>query len=107
MTDSPKHQEERILWVLQSAWPNWVPAPELSRIALQYNSRIFSLRHHHGWLIANRVRTVDGVKHGEFRLGSRPVPSSAELRRGAGQSPLPPGSGLLFDPPPERHRDDG
>jgi hypothetical protein len=104
VTDSPKHQEDRILWLLQSAWPNWVPAPALSRIALQYGSRIFTLRHRRGILIANRVRIVDGVKHGEFRLGSQPVPSSAELRR-AGPS-LSPESGSLFgDISPERYPD--
>jgi hypothetical protein len=62
-------QEERILCLLQAAWPSWTPAPELARISLQYSARIFSLRRN-GWLIENRVRVVDGVRHGEFRLGS-------------------------------------
>jgi hypothetical protein len=80
-------QENRILWLLSAAWPNWTPAPELAKISLQYNSRIFSLRRQKGWLIENRVCVEDGIRHGEFRLGSRPIPPSKELRRGAGLSP--------------------
>ena len=80
MTDAPRNQEDKILWMLQAAWPGWVPSPQLARISLQYSARIFSLRRKKGWLIENRVRTVDGVKHGEFRLGPRPIPSSKELR---------------------------
>ena len=80
MTDAPTNQEEKILWILQAAWPGWVPSPQLARISLQYSARIFSLRRKKGWLIENRVRTVDGVKHGEFRLGPRPIPSNKELR---------------------------
>lgn len=101
MTDAPKSQEQRILWALQSAWPNWVPSPTLAKISLQYGARIFSARKR-GWLIENRVRTVDGMRHGEFRLGSKPILPSAELRRGA----EPPVTESLF-PETERHRDDG
>ena len=70
-----KSQENRILWLLEAAWPNWTPAPELAKISLQYNSRIFSLRRQKGWLIENRVRVEDGIRHGEFRLGPRPIPA--------------------------------
>ena len=80
MTDAPKNQEQRILWLLESSWPNEVPALALARISLQYSARIFALRKK-GWLITNRVETVDGVKHGFFRLGPRPIPASKELRR--------------------------
>ena len=104
MTDAPKNQEERILWKLQAVWPGWVSAPELAKISLQYSARIFSLRRKKGWLIENRVLIVDGAKHGEFRLGSRPVPSSAELRKSARPSPKPaPVSDSLFgDLSPDR-----
>jgi hypothetical protein len=81
-----KSQENRILWLLEAAWPNWVPAPELSKISLQYGRAIHSLRGR-GWLISNRIESVGGVRHGSFRLGSRPIPPSKELRRGAGLSP--------------------
>jgi hypothetical protein len=70
-------QERKILWMLQAAWPNWTPAPELAKISLQYGRAIHSLRRR-GWQIANRVRIVDGSKHGEFRLGPSPV--ACELR---------------------------
>jgi hypothetical protein len=109
VSDARKSQGDRILWVLQAGWPNWVPAPELAKISLQYNARIFSLRRR-GWLIPNRVEVVDGVRHGFFRLGPRPVLSSKELRQRAGRSPITPVSGSLFgDLTPEtaRHRDDG
>ena len=80
VTDAPKNDEEKILWVLQAAWPNWTPAPDLARIALGYGRAIHSLRHKKGWLITNRIEIVNGKRHGFFRLGSRPVPSSKELR---------------------------
>lgn len=74
-------------------------------------ARIFSLRRRRGFLIANRVRVVDGVKHGEFRLGSRPIPLSKELRGSAGLSNScalnqKQGSGSLFgDLRPGRYPD--
>ena len=80
MTDAPQNGEERILWTLQAAWPHWVPAPELARIALGYGRAIHSLRRKKGWEIANKVEFVDGKKHGFFRMGPRPVPSNKALR---------------------------
>jgi hypothetical protein len=102
-----KTQEQRILWALQAAFPWWVPAPALGRISLQYGARVHSLRRK-GWLIVNRVRIVDGQRHGEFRLGTAAVPPSKELR----QHPTLPAeqTGSLFpDLAPETmgHRDDG
>ena len=65
-------QEDRVLWVLQAAYPNWVPAVQLSHISLQYNARIFSLRRQ-GWQIENKVEVQPGgTKHGQFRL-ARPM----------------------------------
>jgi hypothetical protein len=102
VTDSNKSQEEKILWVLQAAGPNWTPAPELSRIALQYSRAVSGLRKK-GWLISNRVEIVNGVKHGFFRLGPQPVPSRKELCRSASPEPI---TESLF-PETARHRDDG
>lgn len=73
-------QENKILWLLQSAWPSWTPSRELSKISLQYGRAINTLRHK-GWRIENRTRRVGGAKHGEFRLGAPSVPSSRELRK--------------------------
>jgi hypothetical protein len=119
VTDTAKTQEERILWLLQASWPRWVPAPQLARISLQYSSRIHGLRRR-GWQIANRVRVVSGKRHGEFRLGTKQVPRSWELRAAhqpAEQQalfplpePEPVGVGTPLFPgfrQPEGHRDDG
>jgi hypothetical protein len=72
-------QADGILNLLQAAWPTWTPAPQLARISLQYSARIFALRRK-GWQISNKVEIRDGVRHGSFRLGSRPVPRSSAPR---------------------------
>lgn len=72
-------QRTAILYLLQAAQPGWVPAPALARISLQYSARIFELRRA-GWLISNKVISVNGKKHGSFRLGPPETPRSAELR---------------------------
>jgi hypothetical protein len=107
VTHAPKNGEEEVLWALQAAWPNEVPGPQLSRICLGYGRAIHTLRHKKGWLITNRVEIVNGKKHGFFRLGSKPIPSSAELRKSARPSPEPaPVSDSLFgDISPERYPD--
>lgn len=80
MIHSPNHtQRTAILNLLQVAEPGWVPAPALAKISLQYSARIFELRRE-GWTISNRVTTVNGKKHGSFRLGPPETPRSAELR---------------------------
>ena len=73
-------QEARILLLLEAAFPNWVPAPELANISLQYCSRIFTLRRQ-GWQISSKIETRDGVKCGYFRLGPVPLPSNRERRQ--------------------------
>jgi hypothetical protein len=104
---TPRTQESRILWRLHADWPNWTPAPELAKISLQYGRAIHSLRHG-GWSIDNRVRNLNGVRCGEFCLGSAPVPSSKELRRiksesGTVSAPAPEISESLFgDIAPDR-----
>ena len=83
---APRTQEERILWALQAAYPSWTPAPVLSRISLQYNSRVLGLRRK-GWQIENRVEVRDGKKHGYFRLatpGSLPNPKKKRTLETAG-----------------------
>jgi hypothetical protein len=110
----PRTQEERILFLLQEAWPNWVSAPELAKISLQYSARIHALRHKRGVPISNKVeRQADGKKHGYFRFGPAPTPRSSVLRQQktaqtsaavpADQDHIP----LLFDNLTPRHRDDG
>jgi hypothetical protein len=93
MESGGKSQEDRMLWLLQAAWPNWTPAPELGRVSLQYGRAIHTLRRR-GWLIENRVRVEGRIRHGEFRLGSVAVPSSRELRQPK-VTPTPNGSRVL------------
>jgi hypothetical protein len=65
-------QEQRILRLLESrGGDGWTPAPELARISLQYCARVNGLRKA-GHRIQNRIETVDGVRHGFYRL-ERPV----------------------------------
>jgi hypothetical protein len=67
-----RSQEEKILQMLESqSGDGWVPAPELARVALQYCRAISGLRKA-GHRIENRVETVDGIRHGFYRL-ARPV----------------------------------
>lgn len=96
-----RNQEDRILWLLQAAWPNWTPALDLARISLQYGRAIHSLRRQ-GWQIENRLRLVDGVRHGEFRLGSPALPSSKELRQAKAEAGV-----TLFPDQKGAHVDDG
>jgi len=104
-----RSQEDRILWLLQAAWPNWTPALELARISLQYNARVFSLREKN-WQIENKVEVRDGMKHGYFRLATpRTFPNpqreslEAEKKTQHIEPTLPAkGSGLLFRDLPER-----
>jgi hypothetical protein len=98
-TNSRSSQETRILWLLQSSWPNEVPSPELAKISLQYGSRIFSLRKQ-GWLISNRARIVKGIRYGEFRLGAAPIRSNQELRQA--KSEVSKQAGLFGDISPDR-----
>jgi hypothetical protein len=72
-------QEKRILNLLAASWPEWTPAPVLAKISLQYCARISELREQ-GWQISNRTEYKAGVRHGFYRLGSPPLPSSKELR---------------------------
>lgn len=88
-------QEDLILWQLQASYPEWTPAPILSKISLQYNARIFSLRRK-GWQIANRVEIREGMKHGSFRLATpgtfptpKPQPSPTNLKNKNTEAPQP------------------
>jgi hypothetical protein len=58
-------QDARTLRELESG--EWVEAPRLSKISLQYCRVIASLRKKQ-FVIENRVETVNGVRHGFYRL---------------------------------------
>ena len=89
-------REKRILNLLQPAWPNWVPAPSLAAVSLQYSARIFALRKR-GFQISNKIEIRNGVKHGYFRLGPAPIPSNREHRASEQQAHPLPHSGVLFE----------
>lgn len=104
-------QEQRMLMLLQSSYPSWVPATSLAQISLQYNARIFGLRRK-GWQIANKVEVQpDGTKHGSFRLAQ---PMSWPNPKQENQSvslikcnPAQEATGSLFGDLAQEHRDDG
>jgi hypothetical protein len=97
----------------QASYPEWTPAPVLSKVSHQYRARIFSLRNK-GWQIANKVEVRDGVKHGYFRLATPRTfpnpqrgPQETKKKTTAGPQHIEPthpatGSGLLFGDLPER-----
>ena len=64
-------QKGRILALLLARRGTWVPAPELAGVALQYGSRIWSIRRE-GFTIENRVEHVNGQVHGAYRLVACP-----------------------------------
>jgi hypothetical protein len=68
-----RSQEDRILAILESRGAQWTAAPELARISLQYCRAIAALRHGRGIQIENRVEVVKGVRHGFYRLSSKPA----------------------------------
>jgi hypothetical protein len=66
-------QAEKIEDLLRSRYGQWVPAYELSDLALQYNTRIFELRKKlkttgDSEEIENRTERVNGQCHGSFRI---------------------------------------
>ncbi len=65
--DVRNRQCSQILSVL--ARGGWVPLPEITNCAAQYNARIFELRRL-GFRIENRTRKVNGQRHSWFRLVS-------------------------------------
>jgi hypothetical protein len=73
---SSSTQRERIYNLLVCAQGEWVPLLEIAAIAAQYNARVFELRRL-GFLIENRTKEVDGVRHSWFRLVSAPVQSQS------------------------------
>lgn len=70
MTSTAQTQRERILARLIEAGGLEVPSPELARISLQYNARIFEARRM-GFKIISRTQTVNGQKHGFYRLAAK------------------------------------
>ena len=60
-------QEQRTLALFQSRQPDWIPAPDLAKISLQYCRVIATLRRR-GFVVENRLEIHNGVRHGFYRL---------------------------------------
>ena len=83
-------QRGRILSLLLERRGTWVPAPELAKIALQYASRLHSIRKE-GFVVENRVERSNGQVHGAYMLIGCPgevwrpplTPSNSQKRRDA------------------------
>jgi len=86
-------QRGRILAISIARRGEWVPLPQISACAAQYNARIYELRRL-GFRIANKTKDVDGVRHSWFRLASSPVqtgvamPSASAVERVRESLPL-------------------
>ena len=79
MTDSGRStQRAAILHLLIAARGEWVPLPQISACAAQYNARIYELRRL-GFRIVNKKKDVDGVRHSWFRLASSPIQTSVAM----------------------------
>jgi len=102
-----KTHRGRILGRLQEANGAEVPAPELARIGgLQFQTRIYELRHDYGLQIGNRTERDDsGQVHSFYRLVTNPAPTIVRKPR---LHPEPKVESLFGDlQPTQRHRDDG
>jgi hypothetical protein len=78
--ESSSSQRARILGRLIAAHGAEVPLSEISSLAAQYNSRIWSLRKL-GFKIVNRTEEIGGVRRSWFRLipaGPVQTPPAAE-----------------------------
>lgn len=88
MTTGSHHtQRAKILKELASARGDWVPLPRVTQHAAQYNARIFELRRM-GFVIRNRTKDVDGVRHSWFRLEKSPSTLTSDTESAVGSSPL-------------------
>jgi hypothetical protein len=94
MGNRTSNQEQRILWLLHSSYPQWTPAPVLSRISLQYCRAISSLRKA-GWEIENKILTQGGRRFGFYRLGS-PGSAQAPLTKAMTEPNQDPQANLLL-----------
>lgn len=86
-------QEDRAEALLRSRGDAWTPAPELSKISLQYCRVIASLRAR-GFQIENRVEIRNGKRRGFYRLIT-PAPITPK-------APTEPPKSLFGDLTPER-----
>jgi len=74
---SAKGQRARILRLLIDARGSWVPLPEILALGIaQYGARILELRRL-GFVIENKIESVNGARYSRFRLLSSPAPAES------------------------------
>ena len=102
-TDSRNSQRGRALRLLIEARGGWVSAPELANVGgLQFQTRVYELRHKLGLHIENYVECRGGKRFSRYRLVPGPAASAPE----ASDNWTPLESGSLFgDLSPERYPD--
>jgi hypothetical protein len=77
--ESRPTQTQRIVGLLRSRSPHWVPLTEILGLRIsQYAARIYQARHEWGLNIENRVETTHGEKHSWFRVVERPQTAKSE-----------------------------
>ncbi len=82
-----RKQRDAILAILVAARGQWVPLPEITKCAAQYNTRIFELRRL-GFRILNRTQDVGGERHSWFRLELSVPVSAPQAASPETQAPL-------------------
>lgn len=99
--DSRATQRGRILHLLLSARGGWVPLPEITQHAAQYNARIYELRRL-GFPIENHRERVNGELHTAFRLVPGPAAAKPVILALAREISAVAQAGFLF---PDIQRD--
>jgi hypothetical protein len=87
-------QRAKILAELVSARGDWVPLYRVTQHAAQYNARVYELRRM-GFVIRNRTREVDRVRHSWFRLERGPSEATLAHTESAPATPSFPTFGNL------------
>lgn len=83
-------QTARIVNLLRSRSPEWVPLPEIldlkPRIS-QFSARVWEARHRWSLPIENRMETINGEKHSWFRLVEAPAAESRTVPKTSAGGP--------------------
>lgn len=101
-------QRDRLLALLVRARGAWVPLPEITACAAQYQARLLELRRLGFHISRPRIETINGQRHTWYRLESSPAqPAATEPRSAAINEPQAKPGRLFPDDAPLRHLDLG
>jgi len=71
----------KTLNIMFRARPNeWIPLPDIQKVAAQYNTRIYELRNDHKMNIQNKTQDIAGVRHSWYMF----IPAREEQLEMAG-----------------------